>query len=98
VIGKDRMTFEGQKTTWETLPQLLEKVPNRSITVLELAVSSPEIAYVPGTREENENFKLINWRMFKLQAEYGFEYLSHVGIHPLGSKGDTTRSLLPYGE
>ncbi len=79
VVGKDAMTFEGQETTWEELPPLLEKVPNRRQTVLAVAVASNDMTL----KEANE----AQSRALGLALSFGFEYLSYVGVHPLGAKG-----------
>ena len=86
VIGKDRMTFEGKDTTWEELPGLLEKVPDREQTVLEAAVPSQEIT----VRELNN---LIYGRAMSLAGQLGFEYGSYIGVHPLGSKGSAPQTV-----
>ncbi|MBN1444217.1 MAG: PEGA domain-containing protein [Planctomycetes bacterium] len=43
VIGEDAMTFQGTPASWERLPELLEAVPDRSRTVLELGAASAEL-------------------------------------------------------
>jgi len=78
VIGENRMTFEGKDVTWEQLPALLEKIPNRGNTVFELAVSTKDM---PLSR-----YDAARGRASKLVERFGFEYLSYVGQHPLGSK------------
>ena len=79
VVAPDRMTFEGQGTNWEQLPSLLRQVPDRAETVLEIAVGSEDITL----RQLNE----ARNRATSLSAEFGFEYLSYVGLHPLGTMG-----------
>jgi hypothetical protein len=92
VVGENRITFEGHEATWEKLPTLLEEVPDRKDTVLCLAVASEEIS--PEQRDEARG------RASRLAREYGFEYLSFVGVHPLGSKGDASQIIRksPEGE
>ncbi|MHC4575218.1 MAG: M56 family metallopeptidase, partial [Planctomycetota bacterium] len=85
VVGRDRMTFEGKEVTWEDLPQLLEKVPHRNNTVLTLAIASHDITLA----EKNEAVA----RAATLAKNFRFEYLSFVGVHPLGSKGDPTHAI-----
>ena len=80
VIGKSRMTFEGQEVTWGELPDLLEKVPNRNHTVLELAAASNDI-------ESSPDFELAKNKVISLSGRFDFEYPSIIGIHALGSKG-----------
>jgi hypothetical protein len=79
VVDKDRMTLEGQETTWEELPGLMEKIPNRAQTVLEFAMPSDQ---TPGQRHHPDLVRAV-----RLADRLGFEYLSDVGEHPLGSKG-----------
>jgi len=85
VVGKDRMTFEGQETTWEKLPQALTQVPNRQRTALCLAITSDEVT--PKQKEE------ARARAGRLVREHGFEYLSLVGAHPLGSKSGPSQTI-----
>jgi beta-lactamase regulating signal transducer with metallopeptidase domain len=76
VVGKDAMTFEGNAITLEKLPTALEKVPDRSRTVLEYAYPSRE------TSRTEVMYELVG------RAHYmGFAYLSDIGVHPLGSYG-----------
>ncbi len=80
VVGEDKMTFEGQQVTWEQLPSLLEKVTNRGNTVFKIAVSTKDI---PLSR-----YEAAMSRARKLVKQFGFEYLSYVGQHKLGSKAN----------
>jgi hypothetical protein len=79
VVGRESMTFEGQETSWEELPALMEKVPNRAETVLEFAMPSREL--IAQRRSQDSG------RAGKLVRRFGFEYLSLTGVHPLGTKG-----------
>jgi len=90
VIGGDKMTFEGQEVTWEQLPALLEKVPNRPQTVLQLAMTSQDI-------ENRDNWNDALRRLGELHHRYGFEYPSLIGVHPLGTKGGPSQLLSPDG-
>ncbi|MCP4614677.1 MAG: hypothetical protein GY845_38850 [Planctomycetes bacterium] len=78
IVGPDRMTFEEQQVTWGQLPALLEKVTNRSNTVFAVAVSTKEM---PLSR-----YNSAMSRAGRLVKQFGFEYLSYIGQHPLGSK------------
>ncbi|MHC4618321.1 MAG: M56 family metallopeptidase [Planctomycetota bacterium] len=80
VVGPDRMTFEGQQVTWEDLPKLLAKVPQRSNTVFTVAVASNDRTLA----QKNE----ATGRAGALAREFGFEHLSYIGVHPLGSKAE----------
>ncbi len=86
VVGKDRMTFEGKDAaSWEELPGLLEKVPNREQTVLEIAFASDEV-----TLKEK---KLAIAVASSWARQFGYEYTSDIGAHPLGSKGSSTQRV-----
>jgi hypothetical protein len=79
VVGEDHMTFEGKDTTWEELPKLLQKVPNREHTALEVAIPSDEVTL--------QHKSSAVGRAERLARQSEFEYLSFIGVHPLGSKG-----------
>jgi hypothetical protein len=83
VVDADRITFEGQSTTWETLPKLLEKVPNRPFTVFEFAFASDDLT----KRQKSE----VIARCVRMNEQFGFEYPSYTGIKPLGSKGSPSQ-------
>jgi hypothetical protein len=85
VLGKERMTFQGNDVTWEGLPGLLEEVPNRSETVLEVALADEA---VPG--------KLL-MDALNLATKYGFEYGSYVGQAQLGAKGEASVTVETLG-
>ncbi len=93
VVGSDRMTFEGQETTWNALPGLLQEVPDRERTVLELAFPD-EVAHATTTQSEALKRDAKD-RAAKLAQEYGFAYLSSIGAHMLGSRG-TARYEGPF--
>jgi hypothetical protein len=90
VIGEDKMTFQGQEVDWEQLPALLEKVPDRPQTVLQVAVTSEDI-------EHRDNWNETLARVGELHHRYGFEYPSIIGVHPLGTKGGPSQLLSPDG-
>jgi beta-lactamase regulating signal transducer with metallopeptidase domain len=71
------MTFQGTATNWDTLPALLEQVPDRGHTVLCLAWTNDQVTVG----------QLNEARAGNLAQQFGFEYLSNVGEHPLGSTG-----------
>ncbi len=83
VVGADEVTFEGQPTTWEKLPQQLAAVSNRPLTVLEVAVASDAMTL----RQANEARNKVSL----LARRYGFAYPSYVGVQPLGSTGTPTQ-------
>ncbi len=78
VIGADGMTFQGLPATWEDLPKLLDAVPERDRTDLELAAASADL---PFTRITEAMEKLR-----PLQERLGFRRLHIVGSPP-DSKG-----------
>ncbi len=79
VVGPDRMTFEGQSTTWESLPELLKGVLDRQHTVLEVAIASDDMT----VKQRDEAIAKVT----ALAQQFAFEYASFIGVHPLGSKG-----------
>jgi hypothetical protein len=79
VVDKAAMTFEGQPTTWEEVGALLAQVTDRTNTVLECAVTSDQI-----TVQQQDEWSV---KCVTLAQPLGFEYVSFIGIHPLGSKG-----------
>jgi beta-lactamase regulating signal transducer with metallopeptidase domain len=79
VFDAKRMTFEGKDTTLDQLPSLLEKVPDRRHTVLELAIATEDMTV--GQLEKTKSNAAI------LAELSGFEYLSYIGVHPIGSSG-----------
>ncbi len=87
VVGEDEMTFEAQTVTWDQLPALLEKVDRRADTVFELAVASQNLPLA--------KFIEAQGRAFKLVQQFGFEYLSDIGVHPLGSRGSPPAKITP---
>lgn len=71
VIGNDSLTFEGKPATWDQLPGLLEKVPDRQRTVLRIA---PESNQVTPSR-----YRDALERAGALVRRYGFRYLGDGG-------------------
>lgn len=90
VIGDDRMTFEGRDVTWEDLPAMLEKIPHRERTVLEIARCTGYVPWQPGDRLSRHEVKAV-----ALAKRFGFEYPSVIGEHPLGSKGSLALPARP---
>lgn len=88
VVGEKSMTFEGQPVTTADLPARLEQVPERPVTVLEVASADDSLKFVSQSEFETmlkkkpELAKIIN-KADKL----GFDYVSFIGVHPLGSYG-----------
>ncbi len=94
VIGKSTMTFQGEEVNWEQLPDLLNSVPERSITVFEVAF---EPGIMPKVRDGSDIDKWLvgnsAWRKAAtLQEQFGFEYLSFVGEHHLGLRGEASET------
>jgi type II secretion system protein G len=67
------------------LPELLDAVPDRAHTVLEIAIASDEMS----VRQRNSAQSRAN----SLARRHGFEYPSDVGVHPLGSKGSASQKV-----
>ncbi|MHB8897370.1 MAG: PEGA domain-containing protein, partial [Thermoguttaceae bacterium] len=78
------MTFEGEPVTLDQLPSLLEKMPNRSQTVLEVGYSS-EIS----VRLRNEYVG----RATAFAQQFGFKYASDIGQQKLGSRGSPAQEV-----
>jgi type II secretion system protein G len=85
VVGEEKMTFEGQETTWENLPPLLRAVADRPHTVLEIAIASDQMSVRDRDRAQN--------RASQLARSLGFEYPSDIGVHPLGSTGTDSQRV-----
>jgi hypothetical protein len=88
VVGPDRMTFEGRAVTWEQLAAVFERVPNRPVTVFQIATTSEDI-------EQRSDWNNIHERLVFLSHRYSFEYPSLIGVHPLGTKGGPPQTLPP---
>ena len=88
VVGPDRMTFEGRAVTWEQLAAVLERAPNRPVTVFQIATTSEDI-------EQRSDWNNIHERLVFLSHRYSFEYPSLIGVHPLGTKGGPPQTLPP---
>lgn len=79
VAGLGSLTFEGIKTSWEDLPELLKKVPDRPNTVLEFATSGNDLTIAQA--------EALQSRVIGASQPFGFKYVSNIGNHPMGSKG-----------
>jgi beta-lactamase regulating signal transducer with metallopeptidase domain len=79
VVGLDSLTCQGQQATIDRLPSLLERVPDREHTVLELAYSSGDVTI--------GQFNAVQSRLMDLVTRFGFEYLSLTGQHAADYKG-----------
>ena len=89
VVGKDALTFEGKATTWDELPSLLEKVPDRGHTVLDIAMASDQLTVAVADAAQGRASHMVQ--------QFGFEYLSYIGIHPLGTTADESRGASNSG-
>ncbi len=83
IQDEETMTFEGAPVKPDELPWLLEKVPNRPQTVLEVGYSS-EIS----VKLRNECVS----RATVFAKQFGFKYASDIGEQKLGSKGSPPRA------
>jgi beta-lactamase regulating signal transducer with metallopeptidase domain len=80
VVGPNKkLTFEGAETNWDGVEALLEKVPARANTVLEVAISTEDVS----VREMNDAVGTAS----HYGRQFGFKYTSYIGVHPFGSKG-----------
>jgi len=87
VVAKDEMTFEGEPITRDQLEGRMAKVPDRAHTVLEVA-ATPDLDRAGGGESYmKEKYFEIEDLARQLSKQLGFEYLSRVGLHRLGSKG-----------
>ncbi|HUB24309.1 MAG TPA: M56 family metallopeptidase [Tepidisphaeraceae bacterium] len=77
VVAPDRMTFQGDDVTWDQLPDVLQRVPDRANTVLCVGYTSDQVTLA----QFNEA------RFAELAQKYGFAYLSNIGQQPIGTKG-----------
>jgi beta-lactamase regulating signal transducer with metallopeptidase domain len=89
VVGVDGLTFRGQPTTIDKLPGLLQAVPDRTNTVLELAYASGEVTM--------SRFGEVQDRASELATQCGFAYLSLSGQHPADYKGSPDQMILMSG-
>ena len=78
------MTFEGEPVTLDQLPSLLEKVPNRAQTVLEMGYSTDISVKL---RDEYVA------RAGTLAHKLGFKHASDIGQQKLGSKGSPPQGV-----
>lgn len=85
VVGKDRMTFQGEDTTWAKLPWLLGRIADRKHTVLNFARAPGELTV--------KQWHQARSRAVGLAERFGFDHLSDIGQHPLGSKWEETQTL-----
>lgn len=86
VVGLEHMTFEGQLVTWGQLPEMLEKIPSRSNTVLCMGIESDEMTM--------GQINQANSKTESLSRQFGFEYFSYVGVHDLGLRGEPVHSII----
>jgi hypothetical protein len=78
---KGDVWFEGKKTSWDEIVGLLEAVPNRESTVLEVAIASDELS----VREMND--AIAKAGIFANQ--FKFKYSSYIGVHPIKPEGNS---------
>ncbi|MBP7744810.1 MAG: carboxypeptidase regulatory-like domain-containing protein [Phycisphaerae bacterium] len=90
MIGCDKLTFEGQETTWEALPGLVQSVPDRTSTVLELAFS-PELAVSNSDRARTLRQE-AQTQAAALVQEQELAGLNEIGTRKLGSRGTLCRA------
>jgi beta-lactamase regulating signal transducer with metallopeptidase domain len=86
VVGIDNLNFQGQRTTFDELPTLLERVPDRKHTVLELAYSDGNVTI--------RRFNEVQFQLMEFVTQFGFEYLSMTGEHPASYMGKPDRIVV----
>ncbi len=81
VMGKETITFEGEEISLEQLRIDLAQVPGRKQKIFEVAVTSRDISETDAWNNK--------WMPYfaSLSTEFSFNYLSFIGVHPLGSYG-----------
>jgi len=85
VVGIDSLNFQGKRTTFDELPMLLEQVPDREHTVLELAYYDGDVTI--------RRFNEVQFQLMELVTQFGFEYLSMTGEHPASYTGKPDRTV-----
>jgi len=88
VAAEKTLTFEGQQATWEQLPALIAKVPDRAHTVFEFG-HAPENSKFPVWKLPAvlRSMTSVRERAERLAEENGFEMFNEVSGDPLGSVG-----------
>ena len=82
------MTFEGKPVTWDDIRDELKTVPDRANTALELAIGSEDVTIGQANKARATAMSLVR--------EMGFQYLTEIGVHPMGSKaGDDAATTKP---
>jgi beta-lactamase regulating signal transducer with metallopeptidase domain len=79
VIGDDKITLEGKEFSEPDMLDMLEEVPFRAQTVLEMATATSQVDKDRAQKIENE--------LTQSASRLGFNYPSKIGVHPLGSYG-----------
>jgi beta-lactamase regulating signal transducer with metallopeptidase domain len=72
LVSPTNISFEGTPTTWDDLPAMMQKVPNRPGTILAFALSSDEMTI----KQHNEALA----RVVELAHRFHFRYASDTGI------------------
>jgi hypothetical protein len=86
VVSKEKMTLEGEPTTWEDLRNMLTEIPDRQNTILHIARSTDDWDIAAWNDVEG--------RISGASRDLGFESTSSIGAHPLGSTGTLSFQLL----
>jgi beta-lactamase regulating signal transducer with metallopeptidase domain len=83
LVSPTGISFEGEATTWEALPALLEKVPNRQGAILAFALTSDQMTVA----QYHEAFAHVA----ELGTKFHFRYVSGTGIKAAPSASATTQ-------
>lgn len=90
VVGKERLTLEGELTTWEELRNRLEVLADRKNTILYIARTTDD--WIISEWQELEDRILVTCR------DLGIESTSFVGQRPLGYRATRSRRLVIAGK
>lgn len=89
IVDVNGITFQGRKTTLDQLTFLLNQIPDRQQTVLQLGYASGDVTM--------RQFSEVQDRATQLVTQLGFEYLSLTGEHPANSMGSPDRMVAAPG-
>jgi beta-lactamase regulating signal transducer with metallopeptidase domain len=90
LVSPTGISFEGEATTWEALPALLEKVPDRPGTILAFALTSDQMTVA----KYREAFAHVA----ELGTKFHFRYVSDTGIKTLRSPAPQQGTAIPKGD
>jgi hypothetical protein len=86
VVDFHAVSYQGRQITLEQLPALLDQVPDRGNTVLQVANASDDVTI--------GRFNEVQFRCSQLASDFGFKYVSYVGKQPADSIGSPDRTII----